>query len=364
MLQKLTSLLVATLLCAAPAGAQAPDGRFDPSLLKGPARGQPNEVMVLGSAHLAQLPAPFQASSLATLNARLRAWKPGIIAIESLSGAQCAYLRQFPTRFADAVKQYCWDPAPARAATGLDVPAATAAIDTQLRTWPATPAPAQRRHLAALFLAGGEVASALVQWLRLPAAERHAGDGLDATLVALLDAPQGVRGKMEEDMLIAAPVAAAVGLDRVIAMDDHTSIALETDDAGMGKALARAWDNPANAKRMQAYKGLAAGLGTPDGIMALYRAFNDPSYARIIYDSDFGAALADDSSQQFGRGYVTYWETRNLRMASNIREAIGDRPGSRTLVIVGGSHKWYLEAYLHQMHDVRIVATDQVLRQE
>ena len=99
------------------ARAQAPDGRFDPSLLKGPARGQPNEVMVLGSAHLAQLPAPFQASSLATLNARLRAWKPGIIAIESLSGAQCAYLRQFPTRFADTVKQYCWNPAPARAAT-------------------------------------------------------------------------------------------------------------------------------------------------------------------------------------------------------------------------------------------------------
>ena len=49
-------------------------------------------------------------------------------------------------------------------------------------------------------------------------------------------------------------------------------------------------------------------------------------------------------------------------MAAKIREAIGDRPGSRTLVIVGGSHKWYLEAYLNQMHDVRIVSSDQVLR--
>lgn len=39
MLQQLTSLLVATLLRAAPAGAQAPDGHFDPSLLKGRARG-------------------------------------------------------------------------------------------------------------------------------------------------------------------------------------------------------------------------------------------------------------------------------------------------------------------------------------
>jgi hypothetical protein len=49
-------------------------------------------------------------------------------------------------------------------------------------------------------------------------------------------------------------------------------------------------------------------------------------------------------------------------MASNIREAIGSLPGNRTLVIVGVSHKWYLEAYLNQMHDVRIVSTDQVLR--
>jgi hypothetical protein len=362
MLQKLTGLLMAAMLCAAPASAQSPARVFDPSTLKGPAKGTPNDVMVLGGAHLADLPAPFQPSSLALLNARLGAWKPGIIAIESLSGAQCAYLRQFPTRFASMAKRYCWDPAPARAATGLDVPAATAAIDTLLQNWPAAPSPAQRRRLAALFLAGGEPVSALVQWLRLPDAERHAGDGLDAALVAFLNAPSGVRGKRGEDVLIAAPVAAAVGLERVIAMDDHTGIARETDDAGMGKALAKAWDNPASTKRKEMYMRQIAGLGEPEGIMTLYRTLNEPSGAKLIYDGDFGAALADDSAKQFGRGYVTYWETRNLRMAANIREAIGDRPGSRTLVIVGGSHKWYLEAYLHQMHDVRIVSSDQVLR--
>lgn len=364
MLQQFSGLLAATVLCAASASAQSPVQAFDPSALKGPLKGQPNEVMVLGSAHLAQLPAPFQPSSLALLKARLRAWNPGIVAIESLSGAQCAYVRQFPQRFEEVVKRYCWDPAAARAATGLDVPAATAAIDTLLQNWPAAPAPAQRRRLAAVFLAGGEPASALVQWLRLPEAERHAGDGLDATLVALLNAPQGVRGKLGEDMLIAAPVAAAAGLERVIAMDDHSGISLETDDDGMAKALAKAWDNPVNARRAEADKRLHAGAGDPAGIMTLYRALNDPGFAKTIYDSDFGAALADDSAKQFGRGYVTYWETRNLRMAANIREAIGDRPGSRTLVIVGASHKWYLEAYLNQMHDVRIVSTEQVLRPE
>jgi pheromone shutdown protein TraB len=82
----------------------------------------------------------------------------------------------------------------------------------------------------------------------------------------------------------------------------------------------------------------------------------------VVFDSDFGAALEEGSPQHFGRNYVGYWETRNLRMASNIRDAIAAQPGSRTLVIVGAAHKGYLDAYLNQMHDVRIVNAMQVLR--
>jgi hypothetical protein len=89
---------------------------------------------------------------------------------------------------------------------------------------------------------------------------------------------------------------------------------------------------------------------------------NERSQARLVFDGDFGAALEEGSPQQFGRNYVGYWETRNLRMASNIRDAIAGQPGSRTLVIVGAAHKGYLEAYLNQMHDLRIVDALQVLR--
>jgi hypothetical protein len=361
MLQRVTGLMVATLLCAMSA-TNASAQSFDPSKLKGPAKGTPNDVMVLGTAHLAHLPAAFQPAGLAPLIERLRAWKPRIIAIERLSGTQCAFMRQYPQRYKDSVETYCWDTAPARAATGLDVPAATAEIDKLLANWPANPTPSQRRHLAALFLAGGEPVSALVQWLRLPEAERHAGDGLDAVLVDTLDKRGGGRGARGEDALIAAPLAAALGLERVVAMDDHTADAPDADPKASGAAIMKAWDNPANARRKQLDEPLRAHVGNAEGLMALYRAYNDPAQARLVFDSDFGAALEEGSPQQFGRGYVGYWETRNLRMASNIREAIGNLPGSRTLVIVGASHKWYLEAYLNQMHDVRIVSTSQILR--
>src|SRR5690606_40285501 len=81
---------------------------------------------------------------------------------------------------------YCPDTDAAREATGLDVPAAIAAVEAQLADWPEAPAPAQRRRLAATFLAAGDPASAVVQWLQLEEGERRVGDGLDQALVDLL----------------------------------------------------------------------------------------------------------------------------------------------------------------------------------
>jgi len=72
--------------------------------------------------------------------------------------------------------------------------------------------------------------------------------------------------------------------------------------------------------------------------------------------------LTNENEQGFGRQYLGAWETRNLRMASNIRDALQAQPGSRLLAVVGASHKWYLQAYLDQMHDVRIVDAGPLLR--
>ncbi len=49
-------------------------------------------------------------------------------------------------------------------------------------------------------------------------------------------------------------------------------------------------------------------------------------------------------------------------MVGNIRDVLGQHPGMRMLAIVGASHKGYYEAYLNQMHDVRLVSADAVLR--
>ncbi|KQN81461.1 hypothetical protein ASE90_12820 [Sphingomonas sp. Leaf67] len=356
-------ILSTLLLLAAPATAQSYRPDFDPSAHKGPRNGPVNEVAILGSAHLSQLPDRFRPEALAPLLDKLAAWKPQAIAIEDVSGVQCDELRRYPDRYADTVASYCPDTAAARAATGLDVPAANVAFLKMLAAWPATPSPAQRRRLSATFLSGGEQASALVQWLRLPAAERHAGDGLDAALVERLTK---LETRPDESLMIAARLAARLGLERVYAMDDHSADRSipKADEAAYGKAIQTAWDNPAGAKRRAVNEAAERDLATGPGLLALYRAHNAPGIVQMIYDSDFGAALNEPSPQRFGRQYVAYWEVRNLRMAANIRDMLAEAPGPgmRALVVVGASHKPYLDAYLNQMHDVRIVDIQPMLR--
>jgi hypothetical protein len=353
----MTAFTALLLTMAAPAAYTPP---FDPSRLKDNVAGAPGELLVLGTPHLSGLPEGFKPESLEPLLARLAAWKPAIITIEGLSGPDCELLIRYKPLYPGAA-DYCWDPSAAQKIVGLDMVAATVEADRLLAAWPVNPTPAERRRLAALFLAGGERPSALVQWLRLPANERRPGDSLDATLVTVLDKAAAGRN---ENFLIGAVLAARLGLERVYATDDHSADGVTASleqDPGYGAALQRIWDNPTVKERIAADKGLSVKFDS-EGVLAVYRDYNDPATMRQAFDSDFGAALADTSPQQYGRRYTGWWETRNLRMVANIRAAMAVRPGARTLAIVGASHKGYFEAYLNMMHDIRLVDAATILK--
>ena len=333
---------------------------FDPRTLKDNVAGTPGELLVLGTPHLSELPEDFKPESLEPLLARLAAWKPAIITIEGLSGTDCEHLVRYQILYPGA-SDYCRDPGPAQKVVGLDMVAATVEADRLLGAWPVNPAPADRRRLAALFLAGGEPASALVQWLRLPASERRAGDSLDATLVAELDK---LMTRRNENFLIGAALAARLGLERVHAVDDHSADGVTASldkDPGYGAAMQRIWNTPRLQDRIAAEKKLEASLDS-EGVMALYRFYNQPATMQLAFDTDFGPALADVTPQDYGRRYTGWWEVRNLRMAANVRAAMAVRPGARTLAIVGASHKGYFEAYLAMMHDVRLADAEAILK--
>lgn len=318
--------------------------------------GEPTRVLVLAASHLSNFPnfAPEYADGLV---GRLVAFEPDIIAVEKLSGLECEELRRFDDIHPGLAKRYCFDSAPAQAALGMDGRQAIVESQTLLKQVSATGSSPLRRRLAAVFLAAGEPASAVVQWLRLTAGDRLALDGLTEALVETL---ASLAVKNDETYLIGARLAAQQGLERVHAMDDHTAddILYGMDEAA-GPAIQTIWStmNPTLSEMRE--------MPSPtddESTLSIFRFNNLPSTQVGLARGEHGLAVSQNRPGLFGRQYTAWWETRNLRMAANIRATFSHQPGARVLVIVGGTHKPYLEAYLNQIHEVELVDAVAVLQ--
>lgn len=360
------ALLLSLMPVAAQAQAPVAAGESAPPALnprdwRAELPGQASSVLTIGSPHLSGYPASVTRAMLEPLIDRLVAFRPGIVTYEGLSGEQCDVLLANPAIYPNVAEQYCWDPAAARAATGLTVPQARAAIETVLAAWPAQPTAMQRRHLASLFYAANDRASAYVQWLQLAEGERRVGDGVDETLLGLMTR-NGPR--MNENMEVAATVAARLGHNRVYPVDDHTSdAAMLPEPAGLGEAMQRLWGTPEAAALHARGEAEVAAITSPAAMLAHYHWYNRPETLRAFVEVDHhAAARTAGPDAPLVRRYLGWWETRNLRMIANIREAMARRPGARVLNIVGASHKPWYDAWLGMMADTDIVDAEVVLR--
>lgn len=344
------------LLFSVPAIAQTP--AFDPRSWKEHQAGPATQVLTLGSPHLAQIKTPPKPETLEPLLAKLAAFKPDIITHEGLSGEQCDVVQKYAARYPGIYDDYCWDTDAAQQATGLTVPVAMEAIEKALAQLPAEPVASDRRKLASLFLAANDRPSALVQWLRLPVSERRVGDGVNTSL---LDIINKAAKSSNETILIGVALAVRLGHNRIYAVDDHTADSIQgLAGQGFNEAIQRIWSAP-ETPAMSLYKGAERKATESGDMLAFYSLINQPDTQRLLITFDFGAALKQDTPELFGRQYVAWYEARNLRMVANVRAAFGNKPGGRVLNIVGASHKAYYDAYLDMMSDVQLVDAEAVL---
>ena len=316
----------------------------------------PTQVMVLGTAHLSGYKDDLTQDDLEPLLERLEAYAPDIITIENSSGMTCNRVRAYPREHVGYADGYCFDGEPYRAESGLSVSEGSFRARNALLDWPDTPTTADRRQLAAAFIASEELASALVQWLRLDDDDRVAGDGLGPLSVALLER---YGQSLNESSSIAARLAARRGLERVYYADDHGSY-LDADAEAYGARI-----NELRPPEGDACWGHYAGPDeklTSGNILGAYRNYNNWAYGRKTMDCDWKLRMNDDAPEKYGRQYTLSWQARNLRMVSLIVSAATDEPGGKILSIVGASHKPYFEAYLDQMHDIEVVSTDRFLK--
>lgn len=349
------TVLAALALAAAPP--------FTPPLGASPTvTGPRTQVLNLGSPHLSEFKS-ITPAMVEPLVASLARFRPTIITIENVSGEQCDLLSRAP-RYKDAHESYCNDPSAAQKIAGLTRAQAETASEATFDRFAApgasAPTASERRKLALILLAANERGSAWVQWLRLAPADRIAADGLDADMVKILNREGR---KANESYEIAAVLAARLGLERLYAVDDHTSDgALLHSDKRYGDALNAHWARLNKHPMYAAYDKLSKAVVDSPSLLRMIRHLNDPAVLSSQIQGDFGGALSDPRAAPYGRHYAAWWDVRNLRMVANIRAAMVEHPGARVLNIVGASHRPWYDGWMRQMSDVELVPVAPYLR--
>jgi len=317
--------------------------------------GRKSQVLVLGTVHLRGMPEGFNPKALDGLLDKLAAYKPDIITVEDLPSEECDMVARFPDKYG---ADFCASVEVAKASTGLDIPAASALLQKALKELPPQPSAAQRRRLVSLFLAANNRVSAYTQWLQLPEAERREGDGLDANLLKLL---AEIAARRNESTLIAASLAARLGLQRVHQIDNHTGDSIDiADEKAFGEQVSAAWK--AGRTELNELDKMQTPLMKADDLLPLYRFINEVKHQRVDAQSNVRSQLLAPSKEGYPQMWVAGWEIRNLRMVANIRETFREQPGARVLSIVGAAHKPWFDSWLGQLQGVEIVDVEKVLK--
>jgi hypothetical protein len=320
--------------------------------------GEPTRVLVLGTPHLNNLPAEtFDPAMLSLVLKTLENFSPDIIAIEAVNGRTCDEIQRYRELYPTAQK-YCRNTDSVLKALKMTRPEMAALVEEKLAAWPTDPTAQQRRRLALLFSGAGEPWSAALQWSLLDEAERTASDGITEEIAARLDKDLDSRN---ENRLIGIELAARLGHNKLVAIDDHSADLVQTRaPETMGPAVQAAWGtaHPLEEEFSARRQNFS---GSPEQIIESYLFLNSEAFQRYSIEEDFGQAAVTPDNDAVARQYVAWWQTRGLRMTANVIEAAGNQPGARILVITGSSHKAYFEAYLDQMHDVELVDLREVL---
>ena len=370
----LAGLLLALAACKAPQAVPAAAGRgasassapFDPAAARPTLALPPTKIMIFGLGHLDRASPKFQTAWLEPVLCRLRVYKPDVILTEAMSGEQIMSLDAYAAYHGDAISYAGSSLEMAKTAQAeLKLTAPQALVKANALCQKGNLAPAERRQLAGLFVAAAEPFSATVQWLRLAPAERIGADGVSPGLAKRLDRYAALRNEL---VSLAARLAADLGLERTYGAGDHASDVALPSDAAMNAALAA---EPGQIDlfnhKTPAFRAVPEDtmkLSSAAQVMPVMKWKNSTRFAALDADAQWLSMLRSAKLGQAGRQRVAAWEAQNLRMAVAIREATAPLAGGRALLIVGASHKPFLEAYLRTFTDVEIVSVPALLESQ
>lgn len=353
-----TALMTITMMAFAPlpvlaAGPQAVDAN-PVQALKARVT-QPTEVMVLGSEHLSTIDG-LQPGHLDGVHAVLNHYAPRHVAVESIASHHIELMLQRPGEYAEVLDQFVGKQF---LKVALERQIALAMSPEQARqTLASDCVPLPRTHAKSLIACLGLAAAAYDKaWFDYIAYVLGRHHPLAVLPESMAYAPRRLAQDQNERTLIAARLADARGLDRVHGIDSQDSKALygpvyaALEPALLTSKAAAAFQDTELVKRPKSVRDAAIRAGN---LLPLYHLTNSRDYDALILDHEWRLFVDRDLPVSPSLARLAMWDVRNLEIVGNILRIVSLHPQERMLVVIGASHKPFLDDYLNRSVGVRV----------
>lgn len=323
-----------------------------------------SQILVLATIHLKSLGESFNHDVLKGLSDTLEKYKPDLIAIESAAplfvrdmfnsgGINIEIMKDIGGFKASEYGKE------ARAALNVDWFEAKNRVEELLGEIKATKKGFDivrlRKELVVNFLAKNDLYSALLQWSYLPSNERLTFDKLDKKV---LDYFSEHVHEPNENVSIGLALARKLNHQRVYSINDHrdkedfikVADRISKMFAGNEYLKTQPWKPLLNELTDRQNKGIQAG-----DLLPFYLWMNSEEYIKKDVNSQWQIMFEAKLPNGLAQTRIAFWDVRNFGIASNIRRTMALNPGKKVLVIIGATHKIFLDALFRECMDVKVV---------
>jgi hypothetical protein len=323
------------------------------------------KVMILATPHLAKYQGSFRPSALDSLITLFRYWQPALIGIESQAPKTIAFQEQEGHDYTAVIQQFAPDIIRlghlAQSQLGIGGNVARVKADSLLLEIE-DGYDVDEGSLILHLLAAYDYYSALLQWAYL-----------SKTQQADTYIPTDIKTHLDKSLLslneinsIGIRIAMDSRIERMYQIDDHMDKDLFQDfsdqlmdDIQVTNAFDEFMRDPlykeSEAKLQQGFM--------TNNLLPYYRYINSPGYLQQDYETQWMMFFKTKLSSGHDLSRIALWEARNMRIAANIREMTAMMPGYKALIIIGASHKPFLDKYLSNFIDIEVVQLESVYQE-
>lgn len=88
----------------------------------------------------------------------------------------------------------------------------------------------------------------------------------------------------------------------------------------------------------------------------IYKFINSPKYMEADKEGQWDIWFRTNFKSQTDRTRYSLWEMRNLQITANIMRLVASYPEKKIMILIGSSHKSFIEKHLQQMSDVELIS--------